>query len=162
MTQTVKVVEATQVHTKVWNVTDWPGKGHKLQSFILFGRTVFPGKSVKVPVDDLQGSLLKKLVDQGFLYVGQQAPVEYLTVKGKVLARAPREATRTHGDTPELKQRREMRKAGELSTPAVREEGKTQGTQGQAEEGAASGDQTAKKAPETSKRRNLRDRKTQG
>lgn len=158
MTQPIKVVEATQTHTKVWNVTDWPGKGLRLQSFILFGRTLTPGRSVKVPVEDVETPLLKRMIDQGLLCVGQQAPVEYLSAKGQILARAPREATRTHGDTPELKKRRELRKTGELPTPPTRQESKVQGTQGPFKEGVAAGSKGGEEeATATKKRRSLRD-----
>lgn len=86
---------------KIWNITDHPKTDAPGVTWMVLGRSVKPGRFVRIPDARLvRAHKVQKDVEAGNLYIGEQPPPDY--VKAKKPPRATLEAgvARSHGEVP--------------------------------------------------------------
>lgn len=96
--QPVTVISAQKTTERVWNLSDWPGKGGAGGVRMLCGKNVAPGKAVRVPLEMLEkAKRLKALEKTGLIHIGATPPQEYLDAKNRKKAVIPPGHARSHG-----------------------------------------------------------------
>ena len=127
------VVNATETHGRVWNITDHPGTEHKAAVRMIAGVNVPPGRYVRVPLDRLAKS--KKLMSDAaakIVHIGNSLPPDY----AKALPRGakiilPKKHARSHGTevsaaavkaSAKPKPRGGLKELPRMPAPAVMEE----------------------------------------
>lgn len=92
-----RVQSAKKTDDKVWNLSDWPGKGSGVVINIM-GKNVLPGSAIRVHLSRLEGSKrLKAMLEEGTLYRGAKPPQGYLKAKNRLKAKIPSSHHRSHG-----------------------------------------------------------------
>lgn len=97
----VKVAPERMGLTKVWNISDWPQTDIKMQTVMVLGTTVPPGRCVEVKEADLKKAhKTMKDRDAGLVYIGAQPPQAYLDAMGRrKRLKLPKGAARSRGPT---------------------------------------------------------------
>lgn len=96
----VKVAPEQRGETRIWNITDHPSTEIAPQSVMVLGRTLHPGRSMRVEESRLEKAYkVDKDVAAGLLFIGEQPPMDYQAFRSVSRARLPRGVARAHGET---------------------------------------------------------------
>lgn len=129
----VKVVPAKSGRVRIWNLSDSPRFAPKAGSFLLFGKNVAPGKSVLVSAEEFE-TVKARVYEIKGLVVGDNPPEDYLLEKGRIQAKAPKNATRTHGPKAPKKESTPASPKTEVKAPAPKAEAKVEPSDAELEE----------------------------
>lgn len=121
--QPVTVVSAQKTTERVWNLSDWPGKGSAGGVQMLCGKNVAPGKAVRVPLGMLEkAKRLKALEKTGLIHIGATPPREYLDAKNRAKAVIPPSHARSHGHPVQKRAVVDTRKAAVKAAEVVKKD----------------------------------------
>jgi len=89
---------------KVWNISDHPETDVEAQNLFLYGRSVAPGRFVRVPDEALKNPRkLMKEVAAGLAHLGETPPEDYLKARKPPKAEKPLNGVFAHGALLETK-----------------------------------------------------------